>query len=136
MCINNTKHFYIYEPLEMYSKEIVIPIFIYTISSDLHAKCLIPHQNHKTPSSTNLYIPENLSFDDPNLKVISVKNFEKTYLEIERNGQKLSSLCGNRLYKTNKRDRRIKKITLPSPWRIKADGKIIRHIPISLYAHC
>jgi hypothetical protein len=27
-----------------------------------------------------------------------------------------------------------RKISLPNPWRIKADGKIIRNVPITLYA--
>ncbi|KAI7937656.1 hypothetical protein MJO29_014971 [Puccinia striiformis f. sp. tritici] len=132
MCTNNTKHFYVYEPLETYSKKIVIPIFIHQINSVTHAKCLVICRRPHTPLPRKLCIPEKIAFNDPNLELIAVRDFHKTYSEIERNGQQLLHLCCNLMYETNARNTKTKKITLPNPWRIKSEGKIIRHLPIGV----
>ncbi|KAI7938280.1 hypothetical protein MJO28_015200 [Puccinia striiformis f. sp. tritici] len=71
MCTNNTKHFYVYEPLETYSKKIVIPIFIHQINSVTHAKCLVICRRPHTPLPRKLCIPEKIAFNDPNLELIA-----------------------------------------------------------------
>jgi hypothetical protein len=128
MCVNNTKHFYIFEPVQTYSNEIVVPLFFYTQNSELCAKCIRPI----IQNPFQLIIPGLLHFNDPQFVIIHVKEFSKEYAEIEINGQQLSTLCKDILFED--RDNQLHQIQLPNPWRTKAGGKIIRNVPITLYS--
>ncbi|KAI7963681.1 hypothetical protein MJO29_004108 [Puccinia striiformis f. sp. tritici] len=67
MCANNTKHFYIFEPLETYLKQIYVPmIFFCMMDGELHAKCVIPTIRATSRASYQLRIPQNIKNDSPN----------------------------------------------------------------------
>ncbi|POW15533.1 hypothetical protein PSTT_02151, partial [Puccinia striiformis] len=97
MCANNTKHFYIFEPVETYSKHILVPIFIYTKDGERHAKCVIPTLKLTGPTTYQLEIQRHIDFNDPELLSIKTKEFDKEYIEIKQNNQLLSEICGNEI---------------------------------------
>jgi hypothetical protein len=132
MCVNNTKHFYIFEPVEMYSKQICVPIFFCLVDGELHAKCVIPTLRMTGQLSYQLRIPSDINFNDPTLLSIKTKEFDKEYSEIKLNNQLLSTICANKIFEVNGDDQ--VQINLPNSWRKKAGGKILRNLPISLYA--
>ncbi|POW19213.1 hypothetical protein PSHT_04922 [Puccinia striiformis] len=98
MCANNTKHFYIFEPVETYSKHILVPIFIYTKDGERHAKCVIPTLKLTGPTTYQLEIQRHIDFNDPELLSIKTKEFDKEYIEIKQNNQLLSEICGNEMF--------------------------------------
>ncbi|KAA1110820.1 hypothetical protein PGT21_032339 [Puccinia graminis f. sp. tritici] len=133
MFANNKKHFYIFEPAQLITGEIVVPTFIYKEGLELYAKCAIPEMVEvPCQTSKHLQIHSALEFDSDLLVPINVSKFALTYDEIDMgaNGM-LTSLCSNQLWEiggaTTPRP-------LPNPWRIRAAGKVIRHMPINLYA--
>ncbi|POV96124.1 hypothetical protein PSTT_15817 [Puccinia striiformis] len=90
-----------------------------------------------SPSATSrasyqLRIPQNIKFDDPTLLTVKTKEFAKEYSEIKRNNLPLSTICANKIFEVNGDD--SVPIQLPNSWRKKAGGKILRNLPISLYA--
>ncbi|KAH9444747.1 hypothetical protein MJO28_013222 [Puccinia striiformis f. sp. tritici] len=113
MCANNTKHFYIFEPVETYSKHILVPIFIYTKDGERHAKCVIPTLKLTGPTTYQLEIQRHIDFNDPELLSIKTKEFDKEYIEIKQNNQLLSEICGNEMFEVNGND--LVPITLPNP---------------------
>jgi hypothetical protein len=125
MCVN-TKHFYIFEPIETYSKQICIPIFFCLVDGKLYAKCVIPTLRMTTQSSYQLIIPSNIDFNNPTLLRIKTKEFDKVYSEIKQNNQLLLTICANKIFEVQ--------IDLPNSWRKKARGKVLQNLPISLYA--
>ncbi|KAH9440900.1 hypothetical protein Pst134EB_029552 [Puccinia striiformis f. sp. tritici] len=135
MCTNNGQHFYIFEPLETFKKELFVPIFYYTFRSRLHAKCIIPQIQQITHTSVKIFIPSNISYSSLDLVIVPVDQFMNEYSKIKlSNGQFLAPLCKNVLYEVISTDQPCRPVNLPNPWRIKADGKIIRHIPTTMYS--
>ncbi|EFP91328.2 uncharacterized protein PGTG_16982 [Puccinia graminis f. sp. tritici CRL 75-36-700-3] len=135
MVESNQKHFYIYEPTKLLSSETVIPIFFYTQQTKIFAKCFSPvFKSNQDQSKIQIGISENIDFDDENLKIIPIEQLDLTYLEIKtRNGSMLSECCSGKLNEIDEQSQWNPKITLPNPWREKADGKILRNVPINLY---
>jgi hypothetical protein len=105
MVESNQKHFYIFEPARLISSEILIPIFFYTQQNKLFAKCYPPkYKSTKDCSKVQIGIPHKISFDDQNLKIISVENFDLTYEEIKMsNGLMLSACCEGKINSENSR---------------------------------
>jgi hypothetical protein len=67
--------------------------------------------------------------------IIKVKEFCNNYTSIDLNGQ--LQLFKGKIYEYAMDDgqmRTTKEILVPNPWRTKANGKIIRHMPITLYS--
>ncbi|PLW50549.1 hypothetical protein PCASD_01396 [Puccinia coronata f. sp. avenae] len=131
MCINNTKHFYVFEPVQTSSNLIVVPLFFYTLNSELCAKCIIP----TIQNPFQLVIPGSIHFGDPQLVVIKVKDFSEEYTSIKMNHQLLSTLCKDELFEHDEDNNQLHQIQLPNPWRTRAGGKIIRNMPITLYSN-
>ncbi|KAI9610598.1 hypothetical protein H4Q26_006744 [Puccinia striiformis f. sp. tritici PST-130] len=134
MVVNKGKHFYIFEPVELDCKYVVVPIFFYMSGEKLHAKCYIPHFRQQLKGNgIYLIIPSDIKFNSPELLSIDIKHFAKTYTEITYEGGKLlHELCQDVMYE--KKDETYSVIRLPNNWREKAQGRIIRHVPITLYA--
>lgn len=130
MCINNTKHPYIFKPVQTSSNLTVVPLFFYTLNSELCAKCIIP----TIQNPFQLVIPGLIHFGDPQLVIIKVKDFSEEYTSIKMNHQLLSTLCKEKLFEQHKDDNQLHQIQLPNPWRTQAGGKIIRNMPITLYS--
>ncbi|PLW28656.1 hypothetical protein PCASD_18574 [Puccinia coronata f. sp. avenae] len=128
------KHFYIFEPTKLGSGQIIVPIFFYQEGGEIWAKCVLQPTFVITsnPERWTITIPTELSFDSEALTPIKVSEFDLVYSEIQmRNGVFLSQLCSNELCENTIPPSCH---TLPNPWRIKAKGRQIRHVPINLYA--
>lgn len=96
-------HFYIYEPLELFDRKLVVPLFFYKSNNMVYAKCLkvegqaIPLVGEK---ELVLYINAEPHFSSTDLTVISVENFWWPFPEIRNNdGKLLSVICGSCLYR-------------------------------------
>jgi hypothetical protein len=101
MCDVDGKHFYIFEPVELASHQIVVPIFFYLLDSQLHSKCIPTifrqyHVNNKR--IIKIKIPQDIQFDDPNLMIVHTNQFKRPYSEITLHGIYLSEECGDSLY--------------------------------------
>ncbi|POW12918.1 hypothetical protein PSTT_04164 [Puccinia striiformis] len=101
MCVNNTKHFHNFEPLETYSKQLYVPIFFCIMDGELHAKCVIPTIRTTSWASYQLRIPQNIKFNDPTLFTVKTKEFAKEYPEIKQNNLPLSIICANKFFEVN-----------------------------------
>ncbi|PLW26323.1 hypothetical protein PCANC_27603 [Puccinia coronata f. sp. avenae] len=102
---------------------------------ELTAKCLQIKRDHISHISNliKIVIPGNLTFHDSRLSAIPVKDFEFDYSEIlMENRRYLIDACGGVIYESS--DEKEVSIPLPNPWRIKAHGRVIRHVPITLYS--
>ncbi|KAA1094188.1 hypothetical protein PGT21_012514 [Puccinia graminis f. sp. tritici] len=72
---------------------------------------------------------------DVSLQIIRVEDFKNDYSEIKLNcGQLLSTLCGNKFYQSKENEEQCQELKFPNPWRQKAGGKIIRHVPTTMYS--
>ncbi|KAH9813949.1 hypothetical protein DFH28DRAFT_1170063 [Melampsora americana] len=94
-------HYYIYEPLQLRSNQLVVPVFFYQQDNKVMAKCLPAEVQPDIgePEHYNIIIPEEPSFDS-----CKHKGLHPVYIPII------------------------------NPWREKAEGKVIRHVPITLYS--
>ncbi|PLW06567.1 hypothetical protein PCANC_26024 [Puccinia coronata f. sp. avenae] len=135
MCEVKGKHFYLFEPVQLLSAAVVIPLFFYQHDDQLFAKCLQIQRNHicQMPNKIKITIPASLEFQDPQLSTIPVNQFDCDYSEIRMDdSRKLMDSCDGVIYESSGSKEVV--IPLPNPWRIKANGKIIRHVPITLYS--
>ncbi|KAI8445100.1 hypothetical protein BY996DRAFT_8480786 [Phakopsora pachyrhizi] len=100
------KNYYIYELVQLIDGNVVVPVFFYTKGGKIYAKA----------SKCNVSIHS------------SEDEFWRPYNEILFSDRiLLATKCRNILY-----GKEI--IQLPNPWRVKADGKMIRHIPLNFYS--
>ncbi|EFP83637.2 uncharacterized protein PGTG_09350 [Puccinia graminis f. sp. tritici CRL 75-36-700-3] len=131
MVAYNKKHYYTYEPVQLKNDNIIIPIFFYTLQSNTFAKCYKPQiTSNRHNSTVKIAIASDILYDDPDLQEINLDDFDLLYSEIvSSDGLKLLEYCGNLLYEQNSEGT----IKLPNPWREKANGRIIRHVPVNMY---
>jgi hypothetical protein len=135
MCTNNDQHFYIFEPLQTFTNLIVVPIFFYTDQTELVAKCYLPQIVYQNTELIQLFIPSDISFSDSNLHIIPTKQFRHDYSHINFGYNHFSSTVPTiNLFETTQHIQPCTKVPLPNPWRIKANGKIIRHMPTTMYS--
>jgi hypothetical protein len=92
--------YYIYEPVQLEDKRIVVPLFFYSMEGELWAKCITPVW---TPESDGLKIrgtiSSNLQFNSNQLEIIGISRFSCPYLEIVgENNVHLSEQCQDVLY--------------------------------------
>ncbi|CAH7669173.1 hypothetical protein PPACK8108_LOCUS3748, partial [Phakopsora pachyrhizi] len=126
------KSYYIYEPTQIIDGNVVVPIFFYIKGGIMYAKVCKVNVCVSSSSELQLSISGDLSFYASDLKEIMVQDFLKPYLEITANdGRLLAEKCRNVLHVTQEK-REV--IHLPNPWRVKAQGKIIRHVPLNIYS--
>jgi len=95
----NSKHFYIYEPLQTKSLELLIPIFFYQEGQKIYSKCLHPViKSNNYYSKIQINIPANILYNDETLHILPVDEFSLTYSEIlTKNGKLLLECCGENL---------------------------------------
>ncbi|POW08122.1 hypothetical protein PSTT_07747 [Puccinia striiformis] len=135
------KHFYIYEPVGLKDPRapIVVPIFFYKYQNTLFSKCIKPKGGLRAnaPAGSrqfDLHLPSMIPWFHPDLIEIPVDQFQKTYSELTTYyGDSYVELCGNRFIACGSGLQRVD-IPIPNPWRVRAGGKIIRHVPVTLYA--
>jgi hypothetical protein len=83
-----------------------------------------------------IIIPKHIDFDNPILTSVDVTSFHRDYSEISlADGRRLINACNHRVIQTNGCAEDNQVLCVPNPWRLKANGKVIRHVPIMLYAN-
>ncbi|POW16529.1 hypothetical protein PSTT_01339, partial [Puccinia striiformis] len=99
MVESNKKHFYIFEPVQLKTRVIVVPFFFFTHNEKYFAKCYKPIiKSDVDQSKLEIHLSSNIPYDDDRLKVISVDEFYLMYNEIAiKNGLKLSECCGGKM---------------------------------------
>ncbi|KAH9820476.1 hypothetical protein DFH28DRAFT_1217996 [Melampsora americana] len=127
-------HFYVYEPVQLESRNILVPIYFYKTTTSTFAKCLrleVRPINHST--LFRLEIAAEPDFDSETLEDINVNQFRVEFPKLViNNGQYLKDICDGKLYQQD--GFLSSAISLPNPWRERANGLIIRHVPITLYS--
>ncbi|KNZ61745.1 hypothetical protein VP01_1362g3 [Puccinia sorghi] len=149
------KHFYIYEPTQLLDGSLVIPIFFYSAHGELYAKCIRPRTSGVvSKDNVKLLIPNHLPYRSEHLFSVKCSDFNRIYSEILINGFMVERLYGNCIWgqllmmlsmQLNQTDRNVtsphvigigdgvsKQIPFPNPWRLRAGGRVIRHMPITL----
>ncbi|KAH9815246.1 hypothetical protein DFH28DRAFT_893321, partial [Melampsora americana] len=130
-------HFYILEPVQLKSKVMVIPEYFYQQGTEVFAKCVPAQQVYKSNPDGSARIRVSFvsahNFNSLILKAVNVKDFWRVFESIEvRQGVYLKDVCGNLMYEDlGGGDIRI--WPFQNPWRKKAGGKQICHIPLVLY---
>ncbi|KNE96230.1 hypothetical protein PSTG_10493 [Puccinia striiformis f. sp. tritici PST-78] len=145
MVTHGGKHFYIYEPVGLVPRQgdsaIVGPIFFFKQGGKLHSKCIKP--KYITPRlclqrEFDICIPDSVHFNHPDLMVIPVQEFQLIYSELVTfhglHKKKTSSSCVLNTLTAFGEGTFPEEISYPNPWRIRAQNRVIRHVPITLYA--
>ncbi|KAH9812511.1 hypothetical protein DFH28DRAFT_1129815 [Melampsora americana] len=135
MIVSNQKHFYIYEPVQLWTKQLVVPIFFYQQNNSLKAKCLpaLIEPDANSPAKYKIIIQNEPPFDSDELLTLDCNSFWKTFGEVEGEpGLLLKTVCKNFMYQPNGSE--LSSHPVENKWRAQAAGKVIRHIPISLYS--
>ncbi|KAI8448283.1 hypothetical protein BY996DRAFT_6433305 [Phakopsora pachyrhizi] len=101
------KHYYIYKPVQINDGR-----------GKMYAKACKSNFSVISSAEVNIFISWNRDFYSDDIKEIVGEDFLRPYAEI--------------LVKYTPEGKEI--IQLPNPWRIKAEGKMIRHVPLSFYA--
>ncbi|KAI8458796.1 hypothetical protein BY996DRAFT_6430113 [Phakopsora pachyrhizi] len=84
-------------------------------------------------AEVKIFISWNRDFYSDDIKEIVGEDFLRPYAEILVSDRiLLASKCRNILHEYTPEGKEINQ--LPNPWRIKAEGKMIRHVPLSFYA--
>jgi hypothetical protein len=95
------KHFYIFEPAQLQSLDVVIPLFIFTYEGTLHTKCirLTPEHISHDGDVLKITIPGGLGFYDERLSLVPVSDFVGLYSSItwSENGKLLMEECGGKI---------------------------------------
>ncbi|KAI7964096.1 hypothetical protein MJO29_004523, partial [Puccinia striiformis f. sp. tritici] len=92
--------YYLFEPVQITSEEIVVPLFFHLEAGQLVAKCVKPELfvTGKDNNSLAINIWRGLSFNLSELADIPVCNFHKAYDKITyHNGQLVSTMCNLRM---------------------------------------
>ncbi|KAI8457585.1 hypothetical protein BY996DRAFT_6411529 [Phakopsora pachyrhizi] len=125
--------FYIYEPAQIIDRNLVFPLYFYNKGNKILAKVCKLNVLVLPSSLVELLISGDLNFYSSNMKEIMAEEFLKPYHEITFNdGRPLKSICRNVLYEIT--PERTEIIELPNPWRMKAQGRMIRHVPLNIYS--
>ncbi|KAI8456272.1 hypothetical protein BY996DRAFT_6412515 [Phakopsora pachyrhizi] len=127
------KHYYIYEPVQINDGSVVVPMFFYIKGGKMYAKAYKLNFSVISSAEVNIFISWNRDFYCDDIKEIVGEDFLRPYAEIIVSDRiLLASKCRNILHEYTPEGKEI--IQLPKPWRIKAEGKMIRHVPLSFYA--
>ncbi|KAI8447008.1 hypothetical protein BY996DRAFT_4647289 [Phakopsora pachyrhizi] len=127
------KQFYIYEPVQLIDGNVVVPVFFYTKGGKIHAKACKLNVSIQSSEDVKISICWDKDLFSPDATEILGEEFRKPYNEILFSDRiLLATKCRNILYEITSEGKEI--IQLPNPWRVKADGKMIRHIPLNFYS--
>ncbi|KAH9808583.1 hypothetical protein DFH28DRAFT_1197768 [Melampsora americana] len=134
-------HFYIYEPLQLLSSiefELFVPVFFYKEGDNYYSKCLKATVVKKIDGQgLDIAIYAEPEFSSTLLFTINVNDFWRPLALIELPGSnhiKLKDICGPFMYQSSPESNGLLPIPIENPWRKKANGRLIRHIPITLYS--
>lgn len=81
-------HFYVFEPVQLQSKQIVVPMFLYKVNQEVFAKCVFTNQIYQRNTSdgrpqVHLEFRSVSDFNSEDLASINVKLFWRTFEKIE-----------------------------------------------------
>ncbi|KAH9815296.1 hypothetical protein DFH28DRAFT_279386 [Melampsora americana] len=125
-------HFYLYEPLLLKNGRVVAPTHFYHFDEILTAKVLPVEMKEFPNSSCFIRIPQEQDLRD--MESFSVENFLVPFDKMTTsNGLLLQKNCGGCIYQQNHVTQQQKVILVPNAWRVKAQGRVIRHVPLTLY---
>jgi hypothetical protein len=109
MCEAHGKHFYIYEPVQLRSHVVVIPVYLFMLQSVLHARCWEILDDHITRTETRIgrnattglkiHMPLDLDFYDERLGSVPVDQFDVEYSGVRwEDGRVLEDVCGGKIF--------------------------------------
>ncbi|KAA1077768.1 hypothetical protein PGT21_019355 [Puccinia graminis f. sp. tritici] len=133
MAVINEKHFYILEPTQLKSGTVVIPLYFFKMKNEIHAKCAqaFISKSKRDPKLLRIEFHGGLEFTSDHLKTIKILEFDKIYSEIVWGDfGNLVQACKQFIWEIGNPTPH----TLPNRWRFIANGRVIRHMPINLYA--
>jgi hypothetical protein len=83
----NNKHWYIFEPVELKSKNIVVPLYFFMEENVLKAQCVKAdiQVQRGAGNKIQISIPSNIAFASMDLRSVDVRDFSLNYLEIHLN---------------------------------------------------
>ncbi|KAH9819141.1 hypothetical protein DFH28DRAFT_1148262 [Melampsora americana] len=128
-------HFYLYEPVRGCSNEWIVPVYFFQTSGIHYAKCVKASTiSQGTNSSIFKFIAESdQPFDSPLLITVPIESLPSNFIDTKNGeGDPIGHDCGDVLYQ--RKAHAYVEIPLPNPWRVKAQGKVIRNVPITLYS--
>lgn len=157
MITSELGHFYVYEPVQIDSEDIVIPIFFFNQEGVQMARCLTDCMIWMEDSGTfEFRISKDPSFYSQELVSIPSARLRLGFSEILIcDGVYLKDHCSSEMYCTWSEQMALESksidlysinlisgvdvhgcvaIPIVNPWRSRADGKVIRHVPIMLYS--
>ncbi|KAH9816664.1 hypothetical protein DFH28DRAFT_1158132 [Melampsora americana] len=124
-------HFYLHEPVQLTSQRIVIPCYFYKAGNEVLAKCVYAHLKWENPS-IRIEFQHVSNFNSELFTTINVNLFWREFDKIEmHNGRPMKDLCGNIMYA--KDGGTLTEAPTINSWRKKANGRIIRNVPLVLY---
>jgi hypothetical protein len=96
MAVSNDKHFYIFEPTQLKSGKVVVPVYFYKMNKQIYAKCTKPFISPTSHDAKVLKMEfeGGLEFTSERLQTIKVSEFKNIYSEIIwGNFGKLAEAC-------------------------------------------
>ncbi|KAH9822651.1 hypothetical protein DFH28DRAFT_1049925 [Melampsora americana] len=128
-------HFYLYELVQLQSKKIVIPFYFYKSGDKVLSKCVYAVQKfikEGRASKIRTEFKPVSAFDSPLFSTINVNTFWRNFDQIELpDGHLMKDYCSKVMYAQKGAD--FIEVPFTNPWRIKAEGRMIRHVPLVLY---
>jgi hypothetical protein len=100
MCRNNGRDWFLFEPVQLNTDEVVVPVFFFMRGTVMFAKCVKPDfHSIGDGSEIRISFPSDVEFSSDNLETVKVSDFEYNCLEvIGTNGQLLSTQCRNSMF--------------------------------------
>ncbi|KAH9810453.1 hypothetical protein DFH28DRAFT_1132268 [Melampsora americana] len=135
MIVSHRKHFYIYEPVQLVSTQLVVPVFFFQQNERIMAKCLPAeiYVDDNNPAKVNMLLPAKPAFVSDALIHTDVSDFWKTASEITfPDGTRLLDCCDRYMWQEHGED--LQPLPLANPWRERANGQVIKHVPIVFYS--
>jgi hypothetical protein len=102
MVVSQRKHFYIYEVVQLVSKQLVVPVFFFQENGRIIAKCLPAEVqvDEENPNQLDILIPAEPPFESNDLYRTDVTDFWRTSTEIElEDGTPLVDRCEPYIYR-------------------------------------
>ncbi|KAH9807198.1 hypothetical protein DFH28DRAFT_1151638 [Melampsora americana] len=128
-------HFFLYEPICQASGGWIVPVFFFQQSGKIYAKCLKASIVSQGDNSSNIKIIVNKdqNFDSLLLITVDMDTIGATFIDSkDSKGIPLKGRYGGVMYQHDGDGYR--EIPLPNPWRIKSNGKVIQHVPLTIYS--
>ncbi|KAH9809240.1 hypothetical protein DFH28DRAFT_934282 [Melampsora americana] len=127
-------HFYLYEPVRDSLNQWIVPIYFFQTSGNYYAKCVKASMisiGTNTPD-IKFIVESDQPFESPLLITVQIDSLISNFIDTKDEGMLIQRRCGNVMYQL--KELAYTEIPLPNPWRIKAKGKVIRNVPITLYS--